>query len=54
MYCHLGEAELLAGHTAEAAAAARQALTLQPRHQPSCDLLQRIALAQQPQGTLRK
>ncbi len=49
MYCHLGEAELLAGHAVEAAAAAQQALTLQPQHQPSRELLQRIALAQQAQ-----
>ena len=54
MYCHLGQAELLAGHAVEAAAAARQALTLQPRHQPSRELLQRIAFAQQPQETVRK
>jgi tetratricopeptide (TPR) repeat protein len=54
MFCRLGEAELLSGHTNEAAAAARQALTLQPQHQPSRQLLDRIEIAQQPQGTLRK
>jgi tetratricopeptide (TPR) repeat protein len=54
LLCHLGEAELLAGHPAEAANAARQALTLLPQHQPSHDLLQRVELAQQPQGTVRK
>ena len=53
MFCRLGEAELLAGHTAEAADAARRALALQPQHQPSRDLLERIELAQQPQGTMR-
>jgi predicted Zn-dependent protease len=54
MYCRLGEAELLAGHTVEAAAAARQALILQPQHQPGRALLERIELAQQPQGTVRR
>ena len=54
MYCHLGEAELMAGHTVEAAAAAQQALALQPQHQPSRELLERIALAQQPQETVRR
>jgi Tfp pilus assembly protein PilF len=49
----LGEAELLAGHTAEAAEAARKAMARQPQHQPSRDLLERIELARQPQGTLR-
>lgn len=53
MFYHLGEAELLAGHPAEAADAARQALTLQPQHQPSRELLQRVEIAQQPQGTVR-
>lgn len=54
MFCRLGEADLLAGHPAEAADAARQALALQPQHQPSRDLLERIEIAQQPQGTVRK
>ena len=53
MFCRLGEAELLAGHPAEAADAARRALALQPQHQPSRDLLERIELAQQPRGTVR-
>jgi tetratricopeptide (TPR) repeat protein len=35
----LGRAELLAGRPAAAAAAAREALALDPRHQPSRDLL---------------
>lgn len=51
--CSLGQAELLAGRPAEAAEAARRALALQPQHQPSRDLLQRVELAQQPQGTVR-
>ena len=54
MYCRLGEAELLAGHPREAADAARQALAMQPQHQPSCELLHRIELAQQPAATVRK
>jgi tetratricopeptide (TPR) repeat protein len=53
MYCQLGQAELLAGHAAEAACAARQALTLDPAHRASHDLLDRIELAQRPQGTVR-
>lgn len=54
MLCQLGEAQLLAGRPLEAAGAARQALALQPQHQPSRSLLDRVELAQQPQGTLRK
>jgi tetratricopeptide (TPR) repeat protein len=54
IYCRLGEAELLAGHTQAAAAAARQALILQPQHESGRALLERIEVAQQPQGTLRK
>jgi tetratricopeptide (TPR) repeat protein len=53
MFCRLGEAEFLAGRPANAADAARRALALQPQHQPSQELLQRIELAQQPQRTLR-
>lgn len=53
MLCQLGEAQLLAGHPSEAAGAARQALALQPQHQPSRSLLDRIELAQRSQGTLR-
>ncbi len=54
MYCRLGEADLLAGHAVEAAAAAQQALALDPGHGPSRDLLGRIQLAQQPPETVRK
>jgi tetratricopeptide (TPR) repeat protein len=53
MLCQLGEAQLLAGRPLEAAGAARQALALQPQHQPSRNLLERVELARQPQGTLR-
>jgi tetratricopeptide (TPR) repeat protein len=54
MFFHLGEAQLLAGRAAEAADATRQALLLQPNHQPARDLLQRIELAERPQATARK
>jgi tetratricopeptide (TPR) repeat protein len=49
MLCHLGEAQLLAGHPTEATAAAQQALLMQPQHPSSIALLERIRLAQQPQ-----
>ena len=52
MLCQLGQAELLAGHPAEALGAAQQALALQPQHQPSRGLLARIQTAQQPQGAV--
>jgi tetratricopeptide (TPR) repeat protein len=45
----LGEVELLAGHPDEAAAAAEQALALQPQHQPCRELLGRIDLARRGQ-----
>jgi tetratricopeptide (TPR) repeat protein len=45
LYYRLGQAELLAGHPAEAAAAAQHALRLQPQHQPSLELLDRVRLA---------
>ena len=54
MLCQLGEAQLLAGRPFEASDTARQALALQPQHQLARELLGRIELAQQPQGTLRK
>jgi tetratricopeptide (TPR) repeat protein len=53
VFCSLGEAELLAGRPRQAADAARQALALQPQHQPSRELLDRVQLAQQPQGMVR-
>jgi predicted Zn-dependent protease len=53
MFFGLGQAELLAGHSTEAAAAARQALSLQPQHQPSRELLTRIELAQRSQGMVK-
>jgi tetratricopeptide (TPR) repeat protein len=49
IFCHLAEAELQAGHPAEAEAAARRALALQPQHGPSRQLLRRLELARQPQ-----
>ena len=45
----LGEAELLAGRPDDAAGAAQQALTIDPRHQPSRDLLNRIDIARRSQ-----
>lgn len=54
LYCQLGEAQLLAGRPAEASAAARQALAMQPRHEASQALLNRIEVARQPrEETLR-
>ena len=49
LFCRLAEAELLAGRSREAAAAAGQALALQPQHRPSLELLERIDVAQQTQ-----
>jgi tetratricopeptide (TPR) repeat protein len=54
MFCQLGEAQLLAGRKPEAAEAARHALTLDPQHPGSRNLLQRIEVAQRPQGTLQR
>jgi tetratricopeptide (TPR) repeat protein len=53
MFHGLAEAEFMAGHPVQAAEAARQALALQPQHQPSRELLDRIELAQRSQGTVR-
>jgi tetratricopeptide (TPR) repeat protein len=46
MLFRLGEAELLAGHPPDAAVAARDALAMQPQHQPSRELLKRVEMAQ--------
>ena len=54
LFCLLGEAELLAGRPAQAAAAARQALALRPRHRPGRELLDRVELAQQAQTPIRR
>ena len=45
----LGEAELLAGRPVKAAAAAQQALFIDPRHQLSLRLLDRVRVARGPQ-----
>jgi len=45
LLCHLAQAEALAGRTREAAATARQALSLDPEHRPSHDLLDRLRVA---------
>lgn len=52
----LGEAELLAGHPEEASTAVQQALAIQPQHQPSRELMNRVELArrgQEPGKTVR-
>ena len=49
----LAEAELLSGRSEAAEAAVRQALALDPGHQPSLDLLGRLNLAAQPQAPRR-
>ena len=53
LYYRLAEAELGAGRTVEAAAAAHQALRLAPNHPPSQALLQRVEVAQRTQSTRR-
>jgi tetratricopeptide (TPR) repeat protein len=53
VFCRLAEAQWLAGHPAEAAASAQRALTLNPKHQPSIELLGRIETAQRTQQPLR-
>jgi len=53
-FYRLGLSEQLAGHPAKAAAAAQRALSLQPNHRPSQDLLGRIELARPPDATLRR
>lgn len=47
----LAEAQMLAGRPDRAAASAREALALDPRHQPSLDLLGRCELALRPAVT---
>jgi tetratricopeptide (TPR) repeat protein len=46
LFYRLGEAQRLAGHPAEASASAQRALALDPKHQPSLDLLGRVETAQ--------
>jgi Flp pilus assembly protein TadD len=53
LLCHLAQAEALAGRPEQAAAAARQALALDPRHEPSRQLLDRLQVARQP-GPLQR
>jgi tetratricopeptide (TPR) repeat protein len=50
----LAQAQWLAGHPAEAAATAQRALALDPRHQPSRELLDRLASAGPSQTPLRR
>ncbi len=53
VYYHLAEAEMLAGRPAQAAAAAWDALELQPGHLPSRDLLARLQTTGQPEEVRR-
>ena len=50
----LGEAELLAGRLTRAAAAAQQALFIEPGHQPSLGLLDRVRIARGPDQRLAR
>jgi len=50
----LGRAELLAGRPAEAEAAVRQALALDPRHQPSLELLGQVELVLGPRNSVMR
>ena len=54
IYYRWAEAQWLAGRPEAAATAARGALTLQPTHQPSRELLGRIELARRPHGEPRR
>lgn len=50
----LGRAELMAGRPAQAEAAVRQALALDPRHQPSRELLGQVELVLGPRTSVRR
>ena len=50
----LGEAELLAGRLTRAAAAAQQALFIDPGHQPSLGLLDRVRIVRGPDQRLER
>ena len=53
--CQLGEAQLLAGNPADAAATAQHALAMQPRNPNALALSERIRIARQPQpGTMTR
>ncbi len=54
LYCRLAEAQLLAGRTPEANAAVQQALALDPHHEPSRLVGQRIELASHSLTTIRR
>ncbi|MGW8256561.1 MAG: tetratricopeptide repeat protein [Thermoguttaceae bacterium] len=53
LLARLGEEELLAGRPEKADAAARQALTLDPKYQPTLELSKRIELARRTQDPLK-
>lgn len=50
----LAEAQWLAGRPGQATLALQQALTLEPQHQPSRELLTRIEVAQRAPGTVQR
>jgi tetratricopeptide (TPR) repeat protein len=51
---HLAEVQLALGRSYEAAAAAQQALALDPQHRPSRDVLDRLASAHSTNGTAQR
>ena len=53
VFCRLGESEQLAGRSADAVTAARHALSLQPDHRHSHELLGRIEFARRSDAVLR-
>jgi tetratricopeptide (TPR) repeat protein len=54
LYYQLARSQFMAGNLAPAADAARQALALEPHHQPSQDLLSQIQLAFRADGLTRR
>ncbi len=54
LYYQLAKSQFMAGNLAPAADAAREALGLEPRHQPSRELLSQIQLATRPDGLTRR
>jgi len=54
LLARLAETQLARGRADEAAAAAREALTLDPNHQPSRQILARVEQARQPQANVMR
>jgi tetratricopeptide (TPR) repeat protein len=52
LYCRLGEAQLAAGHRADADRAIEQALGLDPNHPGSRSLRQKVEIASRPIGSV--